>query len=146
MIRDEPENAALARLLEEARRLGAGDANAGLEARSREAILDRITEAVGPAPSAEREKVYDHYLQAHGSVAGREKLVDAGSEMSFPASDPPSYMGGASTAGAPPHEEGAEVEKPNTRVSDPAEVEPARDDITNPGSIPDPAEAARRRG
>jgi hypothetical protein len=32
----------------------------------------------------------------------REKFVDAGSELSFPASDPPSYMGGAAVAGPPP--------------------------------------------
>jgi hypothetical protein len=29
-------------------------------------------------------------------------LVDAGSEYSFPASDPPSYMGGIAIAGRPP--------------------------------------------
>jgi len=34
-----------------------------------------------------------------------DDLVDAGSEYSFPASDPPSYMGGAAVAGPPPHEE-----------------------------------------
>jgi hypothetical protein len=31
-----------------------------------------------------------------------DDLVDAGSEYSFPASDPPSYMGGALIAGPPP--------------------------------------------
>ncbi|WP_414471840.1 hypothetical protein [Microvirga sp. M2] len=30
-----------------------------------------------------------------------DDLVDAGSEYSFPASDPPSYMGGTLVAGAP---------------------------------------------
>jgi hypothetical protein len=32
-------------------------------------------------------------------------LVDAGSEYSFPASDPPSYMGGIAIAGRPPHDQ-----------------------------------------
>jgi hypothetical protein len=33
-----------------------------------------------------------------------DALVDVGSEYSFPASDPPSYMGGTAVAGPPPHE------------------------------------------
>ncbi|ALK09351.1 hypothetical protein [Blastochloris viridis] len=31
-----------------------------------------------------------------------QELVDAASELSFPASDPPAYMGGAAVAGGPP--------------------------------------------
>ncbi|MCB8819266.1 hypothetical protein [Microvirga rosea] len=33
-----------------------------------------------------------------------DDLVDAGSDYSFPASDPPSYMGGTAVAGPPPHD------------------------------------------
>jgi hypothetical protein len=57
----------------------------------------------------------------------QEKLVDAGSELSFPASDPPSYMGGAAVAGPPPsqpHEPAREA--PVTKVSDPDEVKPTK--------------------
>ena len=34
-----------------------------------------------------------------------DDLVDAGSEYSFPASDPPSYMGSIALAGSPPRGE-----------------------------------------
>jgi hypothetical protein len=55
-----------------------------------------------------------------------DDLVDAGSEYSFPASDPPSYMGGSAVAGPPPQEEPAR--EPVTKaVSDPDEVQPAGD-------------------
>jgi hypothetical protein len=56
----------------------------------------------------------------------QDDLVDAGSEYSFPASDPPSFMGGMATAGRPPPESlpGAGV---CTEVSDPDEVKPAHD-------------------
>lgn len=55
-----------------------------------------------------------------------DDLVDAGSEYSFPASDPPSYMGGSAVAGPPPQEEPAR--EPVTKsVSDPEEVKPAGD-------------------
>jgi hypothetical protein len=52
-----------------------------------------------------------------------DDLVDAGSEYSFPASDPPSYMGGSAVAGPPPQDEPAR--EPVTKaVSDPDEVKP----------------------
>ena len=56
-----------------------------------------------------------------------DDLVDAGSEYSFPASDPPSYMGGSAVAGPPPQKEPAR-EPVNKAVSDPEEVKPAGDD------------------
>ena len=56
-----------------------------------------------------------------------DDLVDAGSEYSFPASDPPLYMGGAAIAG-PPLEDG---EPPREHVvqelTDPDEAKPAED-------------------
>jgi hypothetical protein len=55
-----------------------------------------------------------------------DELVDAGSEYSFPASDPPSYMGGSAVAGPPPQDEPAR-EPVNTAVSNPDEVKPAGD-------------------
>ena len=55
-----------------------------------------------------------------------DDLVDAGSEYSFPASDPPSYMGGSAVAGPPPQKEPAR-EPVNKAVSDPEEVKPAGD-------------------
>ncbi|MBQ0824576.1 hypothetical protein KBI52_30715 [Microvirga sp. HBU67558] len=55
-----------------------------------------------------------------------DDLVDAGSEYSFPASDPPSYMGGSAVAGPPPQKEPAR--EPVTKaVSDPDEVKPVCD-------------------
>lgn len=41
-------------------------------------------------------------IEAARSAA--EDLIDAGSEYSFPASDPPSYMGGSAIAGPPPRD------------------------------------------
>jgi len=55
-----------------------------------------------------------------------DDLVDAGSEYSFPASDPPSYMGGSAVAGPPPQKEPAR-EPVNQAVSSPDEVKPAED-------------------
>lgn len=59
-----------------------------------------------------------------------EKLVDAGSELSFPASDPPSYMGGSAIVGPPPSttDEPAR-EAPITEVTDPEEVTPTKLDL-----------------
>ncbi|MFL4990174.1 hypothetical protein [Microvirga tunisiensis] len=69
-----------------------------------------------------------------------DDLVDAGSEYSFPASDPPSYMGGSAVAGPPPQEEPAR--EPVTKaVSNPDEVKPAGDapqgtDPAQAGNVP----------
>ncbi|MHB2165386.1 hypothetical protein [Alsobacter sp. R-9] len=122
----------LDRLLAEAARIGRGDATAGVAPRPDGEVLASI--ARGSAVRArDRDQLLQAYRDAHRSVARREDLVDAASEMSFPASDPPSYMGGTGTAGGPAPPE-AEPEKPSTRVSDPADVKPAKEDITNPAS------------
>jgi hypothetical protein len=55
-----------------------------------------------------------------------DDLVNAGSEYSFPASDPPSYMGGSAAAGPPPQSEPAR-EPVTQAVSNPDEVKPAGD-------------------
>lgn len=61
-----------------------------------------------------------------GAKKEEDDLIDAGSEYSFPASDPPSYMGGSAVAGPPPQKEPAR--EPVTKaVSDPEEVKPAGD-------------------
>jgi hypothetical protein len=41
----------------------------------------------------------DHVAAKKASPRDREKLVDEAVEATFPASDPPSYMGGAATGG-----------------------------------------------
>jgi hypothetical protein len=65
----------------------------------------------------------------------QDDLVDAGSEYSFPASDPPSYMGGV-IAGSPPHE--FPPRKPAFQsLTDPDEAKPA-------GRPPQRADPARR--
>ncbi|WP_230534248.1 hypothetical protein [Microvirga roseola] len=61
-----------------------------------------------------------------GAKKKEDDLVDTGSEQSFPASDPPSYMGGTSVAGPPPHEQPAR-EPPNHELTDPDEAKPAGD-------------------
>jgi hypothetical protein len=55
-----------------------------------------------------------------------DDLVDVGSEDSFPASDPPSYMGGSAVAGPPPHDEPAR-EPVSHKLSNPDEAKPAGD-------------------
>ncbi|WP_201831117.1 hypothetical protein [Microvirga zambiensis] len=60
-----------------------------------------------------------------------DELVDAGSEYSFPASDPPSYMGGSAVAGPPPQKEPPR-EPVSKTVSNPEEVKPAGDGLPNP--------------
>jgi hypothetical protein len=136
---------AMDRCLAEAARLGRGDAAADVAARARAEVLKSIADAVGPSPAAAGDRLYEEYVRHHARVQSREDLVDAGSEMSFPASDPPSYMGGASTAGGPPHDESEQVERANTRVSNPADVKPAKEDVSNPGSSNNPADATKRR-
>jgi len=61
-----------------------------------------------------------------GVKKDEDDLVDAGSEYSFPASDPPSYMGGSAVAGPPPQKEPTR-EPVNKAVSNPDEVKPAGD-------------------
>lgn len=59
-----------------------------------------------------------------------EKLVDVGSELSFPASDPPSYMGGSAIIGPPPSTtDEPPREAPLTEVSDKDEVTPTKLDL-----------------
>lgn len=140
-----PPNAALERCLAEAGRLGRGDAAAGVEAQARDDLLGKVADTAGPFPAAEGKAVYEAYLRQHQRIAAREDLVDAASEMSFPASDPPSFMAGTSTAGGPPPGDDEEGEKPNTRVSNTADVKPSRDDVTNPGSSNSPGAAAGKR-
>lgn len=107
----------------EAARHGAGDATAGADKRDEKAVVELVA---GKLPAGQKAEVFEIYSHAYDNVSKREDLVDAGSEMSFPASDPPSYMGGASVVGAPEPE--APREKANTKVSDPSEVKPAKDE------------------
>jgi hypothetical protein len=140
-----PPAEALEKSLAEAARLGRGDATAAVPARPRAGVLKSIAAAAGPSPATAGPRLYEEYVRHHARIQSREDLVDAGSEMSFPASDPPSYMGGASTAGGPPHDESGEVERANTRVSDPSDVKPATDDVSNPASSNNPEDATKRR-
>ncbi|MFO1146903.1 MAG: hypothetical protein U1E62_00895 [Alsobacter sp.] len=110
----------------EAHRHGAGDAQAGLAKREPDDV-PTLVGAPARLGSQQRAKLFEIYSHAYDRVLKRDTLVDAASEMSFPASDPPSYMGGASVVGAPNPETPAE--KVNTTVSDPAEVKPSRDDV-----------------
>ena len=71
-----------------------------------------------------------------------DELVDAGSEYSFPASDPPSYMGGSAVAGPPPQKEPPR-EPVSKTVSNPEEVKPAGDGL--PGTNPADAETASKK-
>ena len=79
-----------------------------------------------------------------------DDLVDTGSEDSFPASDPPSYMGGSAVAGPPPHEEPAR-DAVNQKLTNPDEAKPAGDapQGTDPARVgkapPSPARAATTR-
>lgn len=121
------------RLRKDAMRHGAGDAEAGLEKRG----AHEVAELVGAAglDASAREAVYEAYSTSFDSICKREVLVDAASAMSFPASDPPSYMGGASVAGAP--DTHTPAEKVTTKVSDKDEVAPL---------VPDPGAADKQTG
>ena len=71
-----------------------------------------------------------------GAKKEQEDLIDAGSELSFPASDPPSYMGGSAVAGPPPQKEPAR-EPVNKAVSNPEEVKPVcAPEGTDPAQAP----------
>lgn len=73
-----------------------------------------------------------------GTKKEQEDLIDAGSEYSFPASDPPSYMGGSAVAGPPPQNEPAR-EPVTTAASNPEEVKPVCDKPEDT----DPAQAGK---
>lgn len=104
-------------ILREAERHGRGDAQAGAERRSERALMEVLDHSeAGPVPGGSRAGIYEAYCRTFDSVTSRESLVDAASEMSFPASDPPSYMGGASVAGRPDNDTPAE--RPNEEVTD----------------------------
>lgn len=63
-------------------------------------------------------------------------LVDAGSEYSFPASDPPSYMGGTLITGAPPRNGLPPREPVNEELV-------AADEVKPEGNAPQGADSAR---
>jgi hypothetical protein len=108
--------------LDEAQRHGQGDAQAGLTRRTRDELVTFLAEQGVRVSASDNDAVFERYREAYDQRSRRENLVDAGSEMSFPASDPPSYMAGASVAGAPPENADECREAPNTAASDPAEV------------------------
>jgi hypothetical protein len=56
----------------------------------------------------------------------QDDLVDVGSEESFPASDPPSYMGGTVVSGSPSHD-GTVREGVSRTLVNPSEAKPAGD-------------------
>jgi len=113
------------KLKAEAARHGAGDAQAGLAKRDRTEVVNLVCEG-RTLGAGDADALFEEYSRAFEKITKREDLVDAASEMSFPASDPPSYMGGASVAGAPNPE--TPTERPNTKVSDPKEVKPGKDE------------------
>jgi hypothetical protein len=65
---------------------------------------------------AERDAIPEPEQELVDAASG---LVDEASELSFPASDPPSYMGGAAVAGGPPPPE-TPREPVNEDISRPA--------------------------
>jgi hypothetical protein len=76
---------------------------------------NRKSEAPPSAPADSEREALEREARAHDAAIAQDenKVVDAGSEYSFPASDPPSYMGGAAVAGPPPrrrHREGVSTE------------------------------------
>jgi hypothetical protein len=117
------------RLRKEAMRHGAGDAEAGLDRRDAAAVLDLV--GGNGLGTTDRDAIYEAYSTSFDAICRREVLVDAASAMSFPASDPPSYMGGASVAGAP--DTGTPAEKVTTEVSDEQEVAPLVGDPDSAG-------------
>ncbi|MBO1907395.1 hypothetical protein J4G37_21080 [Microvirga sp. 3-52] len=64
-------------------------------------------------------------VQVMTATKAEDDLVDAGSEYSFPASDPPSYMGGALIAGPPPHDGEPPREPVSHELINPDEARPA---------------------
>lgn len=109
----------------EANRHGAGDAQAGLDKRQPDSVAEVVGAGAALKPG-QVDQLFEAYSRSYDSVSKREELLDAGSEMSFPASDPPSYMAGASVAGAPG---GAPGEKPSTEVSDASDLKPPKEPL-----------------
>ncbi|WP_445501497.1 hypothetical protein [Microvirga sp. G4-2] len=68
-----------------------------------------------------------------------DDLVDAGSEYSFPASDPPSYMGGTLVTGAPAHDGSPPREPVSHELIAPDEAKPTE----NASQEADPARAGK---
>jgi hypothetical protein len=122
----------------EAARHGAGDAEAGLEKREPK-DLAALVGVSDKLPGGQADALFEAYSRSYDRVSRRDVLVDAASEMSFPASDPPSYMGGASVVGAP--DASTPAERVNTTVSDPAAVKP-RKDVLPPKHEPREREAS----
>lgn len=60
------------------------------------------------------------------TASAQDELVDLGAEESFPASDPPSYMGGTIVSGAPSHD-GTVREGVSRTLVDPSEAKDIRD-------------------
>jgi len=139
LTKDEPLST---KIKAEAARHGGGDAEAGLAKRDRKELASLICGDT-KLGSAQADELFQEYSRAFEKVSKREHLVDAASEMSFPASDPPSYMGGASVAGAPNPE--TPTEKPNTKVSDPAEVKSAVEAKPKPGEDSNPNASDTRK-
>jgi len=125
---------ALESAMQEAERHGRGDAEAGAKMRTSEALFEVLDHSdAGPVGESDRDRVYSSYTAVYKHICKREDLVDAASEMSFPASDPPSYMGGASVVGRPDND--TPSEHPNTKVSNRETVkEVAPTDGTGTGS------------
>jgi hypothetical protein len=73
-----------------------------------------------------------------------DDLVDAGSEYSFPASDPPSYMGGIAVAGAPPHGRERAREPVSSELTNPDGARPPTRTGDAPGQPGSGQDRARR--
>jgi hypothetical protein len=67
--------------------------------------------------NAKPEHKVDHIAAKEAPPHKREKLIDKAVEDTFPASDPPSYMGGAATGGPKPKKKksgtSVQAEKPS---------------------------------
>ena len=68
-------------------------------------------------------------------MVGRDEMIDTASELSFPASDPPSYMGGIAVAG-PPSRRAREPVQAEQAVRDEAKSEEDERTGTAPSEPP----------